>query len=463
MVFYRKYRPQNIEELDSESVRDQLSAVLTPVKLHSPDFSIPHAFLLTGPKGLGKTSAARIIAKVVNCEKKDRVGIEPCNRCRQCVTTTKGTNLDVLEIDAASNRGIDEIRDLREKIRLSPLSSDKKIYIIDEVHMLTTEAFNALLKTIEEPPEHVVFVMCTTDPQKIPQTIVSRCFHIQFTKATDSEQVRSLKRIVKAEKIEASKDALFAIAKISDGSFRDAAKSLEELLQTAKGKKITKELVEAKYHTTSVFLHASSLINFLSERKQKDALAFVSQLSEQGVDMKYLIETLVDLFHTMLLTKAGVETAEDKEYEFSIEDIKLLITLLTKAHAELRYAVLPQLPIELVIIEFCLEKQASRSVSNHEPEDMKSETQKNSMPKSDTSSNLWRTFIDKIKLKNYSVAGVLRGCRLKSYDGKSLVIETDFKFHKERLSDQKALQLMEAVCKELSGNTVSVSVLLRET
>jgi DNA polymerase-3 subunit gamma/tau len=214
MVFYRKYRPQIIGELDSQHVRDTLYSVLFK--------NTSHAFLFTGPKGLGKTSTARIVAKVVNCTGRNKESgiknkgingkkadhkdhnssyiihnsdnIEPCgNKCEQCISITNGTNLDVLEIDAASNRGIDEIRDLKDKIHLAPLSAKTKVYIIDEVHMLTTEAFNALLKTLEEPPPHAMFILCTTEPHKVPATILSRCTHIAFETATEEELIRSFK------------------------------------------------------------------------------------------------------------------------------------------------------------------------------------------------------------------------------------------------------------------------------
>src|SRR5258705_2348813 len=210
MVFYRKYRPQTIDDLDSAAVRQTLFSVLK-----NPT---THAFLFTGPKGLGKTSTARIIAKVINCENR-KDNIEPCNACSQCKSITDGTNLDVLEIDAASNRGIDEIRDLKEKIRLSPAAAKKKVYIIDEVHMLTTEAFNALLKTLEEPPMNAMFILCTTEPHKVPATIISRCFHISFSPATEEELVRSFTRIVKAEKIDITEDALKYVASLSDRGF----------------------------------------------------------------------------------------------------------------------------------------------------------------------------------------------------------------------------------------------------
>src|SRR5215469_4743338 len=198
MVFYRKYRPQHISDLDSASVRQTLYAVLQK--------NIPHAFLFTGPKGLGKTSTARIVAKVVNCEKRKKGETEPCNICSQCVSIASGTNVDVLEIDAASNRGIDEIRELKEKIRLAPVLAIQKVYIIDEVHMLTTEAFNALLKTLEEPPEHAMFILCTTEAHKVPETIVSRCFQIMFKPATDQEIARSLERVAKGENLKIEKD-----------------------------------------------------------------------------------------------------------------------------------------------------------------------------------------------------------------------------------------------------------------
>src|SRR5665213_65939 len=180
MVFYLKYRPQKIKDLDSQEVRERLLKILASDNL-------PHAFLLTGPKGLGKTSAARIVAKSVNCTNRKKGEAEPCGKCEACLSITNGTNMDVIEIDGASNRGIDEMRDLREKIRLAPLSSKKKVYIIDEVHMLTTEAFNALLKTLEEPPAHAIFILCTTEPQKVPATIVSRCLHVSFKSPTKEE------------------------------------------------------------------------------------------------------------------------------------------------------------------------------------------------------------------------------------------------------------------------------------
>src|SRR3989339_2148575 len=181
MVLYRKYRPQKLADLDIEEVRQKLEKTLS-----SP--YLPHAYLFAGPKGTGKTSAARIVAKILNCEKikGKTTQVEPCNRCDSCLSITGGRHFDVLEIDAASNRGIEEIRDLREKIKLVPVSGKFKVYIIDEAHMLTPDAFNAFLKTLEEPPAHAIFILCTTNPTKLPLTIISRLQRFNFSRADDT-------------------------------------------------------------------------------------------------------------------------------------------------------------------------------------------------------------------------------------------------------------------------------------
>ncbi|RJQ36273.1 DNA polymerase III subunit gamma/tau [Candidatus Microgenomates bacterium] len=494
MVFYRKYRPQIIEELDSEEIRNKLFSVLSAS-------SVPHAFLFTGPKGLGKTSTARIVAKAVNCQrlapsklasssKTEKLNarrytlnaaIEPCNKCQQCISVTNGTNMDVLEIDAASNRGIDEIRDLREKIRLSPVGGNKKVYIIDEVHMLTTEAFNALLKTLEEPPSHALFILCTTESHKVPATILSRCFHISFKTASEDELMRSFKRIVKEEKIEIDEDSLKHIFSLSDGSFRDGVKILEELAFLSNGEKITKVLVEEKYQVTSIKYQVLNLLEFLQKKDTKSSLKLVSELTEQGVDTKYFIEQMINELHGELLESVGAAAAGpaagEKQY-LSIQEIKKLIELLAKAHGELKYAVLPQLPLELIIIEWGeLNKNAPHEKDRHildvKPISKEvSQGNTSEVARSDSSDgegiggannkDIWKNLIDKVKLQNHSIAGVLRGCSIKSYDGKSLVIEAGYKFHKEKLEENKTQELLEKVGGEIIGKTISVSVILKE-
>lgn len=465
MVFYLKYRPQKIEELDSKEIRDKLYSIL-----ESP--SVFHAFLFTGSKGLGKTSTARIVAKVLNCERKKK-SMEPCNKCEQCVSIMHGTNMDILEIDGASNRGIDEIRDLREKIKLSPLSARKKVYIIDEVHMLTQEAFNALLKTLEEPPSHVVFILCTTEPHKVPATIASRCLHIQFKKAIPEELIRSFKRIIKAEKLNVDNETLGLIAGLSDGSFRDGSKILEEMVSVSKDKKITKDLVEQKYQIASIQHQIAQMIKSLEGKDTKSALEVVAEITNKGVEMGHFMQKLIETLHNNLLFKAGVNVSLEfkvKSEKLEIEDLKRLIELLAKAHSELKYAVLPQIPLELVIVEWGAQKTQNQvrlgqtvrqSDAPSFPSVPKENVTQQDIANYNSNDALWTALIDKVKTYNHSIAGVLRGCSIKSYDGKSLVLEAKFKFHKDKLSEIKTQEILEKACQEIAKKDIKVEVLLK--
>lgn len=459
MVFYRKYRPQKIEDLDNEAVRQSLFSIFSKK-------SSVHAFLLTGPKGLGKTSSARIIAKVINCEKhKDLKGnlsekeIEPDNKCSQCISITNGNNLDVLEIDGASNRGIDEIRDLKEKINLAPFKASKKIYIIDEVHMLTTEAFNALLKTLEEPPSHAVFILCTTEPQKVPATIASRCFRINFTRATDEELVRSLQRIVKTEDIKIDKEALLEIANLSDGSFRDGSKILEEVSIFAGRKTITKDLVNEKYNTLGIGESISQMIEALETKDLKKGFHICRELAKQGMDFKFFIETLIERLHFILLTKVGLEK-EEKETNLTIAEIKKLYVLLTEAYNDTKSAVLPQAPLELAIMEWAEGKEI---VLKDFEDEIKTVSEKAlSTPKASVKivhNDSFTNLIDEVKNHNNLLAGVLRSCSVNEVKNGKLEIIARSKFHKEKLEEEKAIKILEEAAQKIFNKKINVTIL----
>ncbi len=461
MVFYLKYRPKTISELDSSSLREKLESVLVG-KL--PD-KIPHAFLFTGPKGLGKTSTARILAKAINCTNRKSSEFEPCNKCNSCKSIDSSSNLDILEIDGASNRGIDEIRDLREKIRLSPVIAKKKVYIIDEVHMLTSEAFNALLKTLEEPPSHAVFILCTTEPQKIPETITSRCFHLRFSRATDEELVHSFKRIVKGEGIKADNEALLMIAQMSDGSFRDGVKILEEV--STESKDINVEIIEEKYNFASVNKNITDLILALNGKDTKKGIKIVSDLAKEGTDFKLFTERLIDVLHKSLITQIESNSKDTIQ-------TKTLITMLVKAHVSIKYAVLPQLPLELTIVEWCsqgLEDNES-SIGTTKIEKAKIDTEsikegateiKNSASQPVSGNDkILMDLIERVKKENFSVAGVLRGCSVEKFDKKELVLSTEFKFHKERLNDKKVLDMLEKKLEEITGEKTKIEIKIKE-
>lgn len=319
MTYYLKYRPQTIEDLDITSVRESLTKI---VKSNE----IPHALLFAGSKGTGKTSTARILAKIINCtERKD---YEPCNKCESCLSITNSTNMDVVEMDAASNRGIDDIRTLRDVVKLSPSGSKAKVYIIDEAHMLTTEASNALLKTLEEPPQHVYFVLATTNPEKLIDTIRSRTTLIQFTKATSDETKRSLKRIIDNEKLNVKESELEKIIKISKGSFRDAVKMLEQHSKD-----------ESFLQNQSLF-DADKLASILLSKDVDKALSEVTSAIKNGVSAENLTMELLSILQVKLLNE-------------KTDDLIKLIGLILSVQEYNKVSPIEELPLELAIIKWC--------------------------------------------------------------------------------------------------------------
>ena len=345
-MFYLKYRPQKINELDLLEIREGLTRVLSSARM-------PHAFLFAGPRGTGKTSAARIIAKAINCQ--SRKSFEPCNRCSICKAITNLTALDLIEIDAASNRGIDDIRELRKKIKLATTELKYKVYIIDEVHMLTTEAFNALLKTLEEPPVHAIFILCTTQPEKLPATIISRCLRFNFRKGRPKEVVRSLKKVVKGEKLKVEPEALSEISHYVDGSFRDAQKILEQL--ALRKRKITVAMVQEEVGKSREY-RPETLLGYLVKKDTKLALGEINKVVEAGVNLRYYTEGLLEILRGCLLQSVGYSDKNaDKVTPCQIEKVQAvrLIELFIRAGRELKTAIIPQLPLELAIIEYTSE------------------------------------------------------------------------------------------------------------
>lgn len=457
-VYYLKYRPQKISEVDGMAVREFLTRVLSKAP-------IPHAFLFSGPRGSGKTSAARIIAKAVNCpvrgKQKPAGQIEPCGRCDACLGITTGSYLDLIEIDGASNRGIDEIRALREKIKLAPTRGKYKVYIIDEAHMLTPEAFNALLKTLEEPPEHAIFILCTTQPKKLPDTIASRCLRLNFKKGTREEIIGCLKRVIRGENLKVPEEVLDLIAKTCDGSFRDAQKTLEQLameegpITLEKAKKLL-EVIEG--------VKTREFLALLSRKDLRGAIVFVNNFVELEGSLKILIQEALRQLRHLLFVKLGVEEEADFGFDFTQEEIKNLIELLARAYGELKLAVVPQLPLELAMVEFCGERGIS--VSDPEPEEVEETTNKeisdNSGVTFEVIQEKWSEVLAKIKPNNHSVAGLLKNCRPKDFDGKFLTIEAFYKFHQEKLSARKVRDLLEDILGEVLGIPAKIRCVMGE-
>ncbi len=477
VVLYRKYRPQKLSDLvGQEHIKEMLLNSFKTGK-------ISHAYLFVGPRGTGKTTTARILAKMLNCSKNavnkpttNNKSLttnfnEPCNKCESCLSITDGSYLDVIEIDAASNRGIDDIRDLREKIKLAPAYGCFKVYIIDEVHMLTGEAFNALLKTLEEPPEHTVFILCTTEPKKVPETISSRCHKFEFKKARMDDIITYLKRIVKEEKIDIDDMALQVVAQRSEGAFRNAASLLDQA--AGGGGKITAEHI-AQNLAVSDDLFLEKYLGFLYHKKVKEALLLIKKYVENGKDINAFVRDLLLTIEKYLMVKIEV-VKEEKKVDFSLAELRKLAAMLSLAENEMKFSFVPELPLELLTIEWCEvvdksedDTKPSESTSKEEAiendpvAEEKVET-KSQEPKEQVDiKGKWADVLKSIKPYNHSLELLLRKCQVQSFDGETLSLVTYYKLHKDLLMHPKNYKVIRECLQMALGNGIKLELKLEE-
>lgn len=439
-MYYRKYRPQTWEGLDNRQIRETLGRAVL-----SNNWS--HAYLLIGSRGTGKTTTARLIAKTVNCLNRKK-GEEPCNKCNSCKAITASASLDVIEIDAASNTGVDDIRDLREKVKLAPAASKYKVYIIDEVHMLSTSAFNALLKTLEEPPEHVIFVLATTDPQKLPETIVSRCLVYDFGLAAPEEIKTKLAKIARLEKLDITEEVLVTITGKAAGSHRDAQKILEQL--AASGAKANLERLDS-LNAPSGQISSQTLLDLLAKHKKAEALREIGRYNKANGKIRDLISALISDLRNIILSGTG---------DLNENDAKILISKLIEANSMLRDSPIASLPLELVIIEWC-----------SAPEDGKQKTEGRNTDVAvgpadyglEEIKEKWSEIVAATKSHNHSLHAFLRAAKPKNLEGGGfLIVEVLYKFHKEKLEDARNRDILEGVISDIIGRKVKVKFSLIE-
>ena len=340
IALYRQWRPQDFEQLVGQE------HISTTLKNAIAANRIAHAYLFSGPRGTGKTSTAKIMAKAINCLQGPTV--HPCNTCDSCKRIIDGSSMDVLEIDAASNRGIDEIRELREKVKFTPVDGRYKVYIIDEVHMLTTEAFNALLKTLEEPPAHAIFILATTEPHKIPATILSRCQRYDFRRI-DSEAISGrLLKVLQEMSIEAEPEAVAVIARAAEGGLRDALSILDQCIAFSEDRITVENVRNMLGLAGDEWLE--HMRGALLQRDVSAALGYVQELISMGKDARQVILELMVLFRDRLVTSSAATPTQESGY---VEDCMEIIQMLSDAAQEAKWATYPRIVLEVVAIRIC--------------------------------------------------------------------------------------------------------------
>jgi len=442
-VLTLKYRPQTFDEL---LIQDHVTSTLKrAIELNR----LANAYLFAGPRGVGKTTTARILAKSLNCTSFDKPTTTPCNKCSACVEITESRSLDVLEIDGASERRIDDIRELRENIRYTPLGLRYKMYIIDEVHMLTPQAFNALLKTLEEPPAHAKFIFATTEPHRVPMTIISRCQRFDFRRATPAEIIDRLAWLAQKEAIKITPEALAAIARRADGAIRDAESILDQLWS------YSPEGIELSHVEELLGLVPANLFRTYADRliagDAPGLVALVDRLFEAGYDFIEFYSGLVEHFRDLLLLQvsgaapgAGLLAEEEKELRrqaqaFGCERLLAILDTLSRNEEVAKYTRTPRVLLELLSLE--LVASAPRTIEPSNPRTIPA----------DSLAAIWNELTNRLSREKPSIASTLGLGRPLSWEGQLLTIALPVKHRATAELLETNRPLIEATLTQITG------------
>lgn len=441
ITLYRKYRPSSFSEVSGEN------EIVKSLKLSLKNKSMAHAYLFSGPRGVGKTTVARLIAKGVNCLNLKENG-EPCNECKNCKAINEGRFSDLIEIDAASNRSIDEIRSLKEKINYQPVEGLKKVYIIDEAHMLTKEAFNALLKTLEEPPAHVIFILATTELEKILPTIISRCQRYDF-KPLDLEEMKSgLEHILKEENLSMTDDVYPVIYENSSGSMRDSISILERLIVTANGKEINLKIAEDTLGITPSS-RIKIFLNKILNENEYDIINELESLANESFDIELFFKDLAKYCKNAILKKELdidkglkiISTIYDVIGKFKFEDDKKLVG----------YVIVEEIlsNTKQTVVKVVTTTQTNVNPTNSSIEEIKKDKVNIKLTISDVKNN-WNSILAEANNKRLSYRAFLMGANPVKIENNTLFINYDrkFKFAKEQMETPEYSQEFTKIVRE---------------
>jgi DNA polymerase-3 subunit gamma/tau len=484
-ALYRKWRPLSWDEVIGQDhvIQTLRNAVKTE--------HVTHAYLFAGPRGTGKTTTARLLAKAVNCLNPDP-STRPCNECDNCQAINAGRFLDLIEIDGASNTSVDDVRDLRDKINFSPNLGRFKVYVIDEVHMLSTAAFNALLKTLEEPPPHAIFVLATTEVHKIPATVLSRCQRHEFRRIPVTDIVANLEQLSEKENLQTTPDALTLIARQSTGSLRDAISLLDQLAST--GEPITLELTQSILGTTTSQA-VIEVIDALLVRDPADGLDHIHQALDGGSDARQFARQIVEYLRSLLLNQLGevqpsnvppeTETQmEEHAKRFNTPDLLHTIKQFNQAATNTRATWQPALPLEVAFIESCLHQldtspsstQTQASTADHPQipppnkthpakptpkSDRIAETKTApSSSKADSSSQIltknWSQILKLVHKERPNLSGLLNSCQTRHMDGNLLILGFSSDLLKNQMSQRENTTIIQNIISQVLGTEVSI-------